>query len=155
MQDPQTPQQALDIAATTTRQAHEGAVLPRWQPIAAAVSGTLAALLLCTVISEGIGRPFGWILLIGGIGSGSVFFGLAQLQRRTQRARGIVPLPMVEWKGIVGLLAVILVPQLVGYAISGSNGGWVRVASSVVLGGWIWFNLERPRILSWKTRPWR
>ncbi len=30
-------------------------------------------------------------------------------------------------------------------------GGWIRVASSAVLGVWIWFMLERPRILSWRT----
>ncbi len=154
MQDAQTPQQALDIAATTTRQAHEAAAPPRWQPVAAGLSGALADLLLCTLVDDGIGRPFGWIILIGGIVSGSVYFRLAQQQRRTQRDRGIVPLPMVEWKQMVALLAVIMVVPLAGYALSGSHGR-IRVASSVVLGGWIWFMQSRPRILSWKSRPWK
>ncbi|MFJ9371639.1 hypothetical protein ACIRRA_45660 [Nocardia sp. NPDC101769] len=154
MQDAETPQQALDIAAATTRHAHEAAALPSWQPVAAAVSGALANLLLCTLVADGIGRPLGWIILIGGIGSGWVYFRLVQRQRRTQRARGIVPLPMGEWKQNMALLVVILVVPLVGHASSGSD-GWIRVASSVVLGGWIWFMQARPRILSWKTRPWK
>ncbi|MCC3312339.1 hypothetical protein [Nocardia africana] len=154
MHDPQTPQQALAIATATTRQAHAAAALPRWHPVAAAVTGALAALLLCTVISDGVGGPVGWIVLLGGIGSGCVYFRLVQQQRGIQRARGVVALPMAEWKEFAALLAVLLVVPLVGYAVSGSD-GWVRVVSSVVMGGWIWFAQARPRILSREWRPWK
>ncbi|MVU81227.1 hypothetical protein GPX89_28780 [Nocardia sp. ET3-3] len=154
MQDAQTPQQALDIAAATTRQAHEAAALPRWQPIAAAVSGALAAFLLCTLVADGIGRPFGWIILIAGIGSGCVVFGFARRQRRLQRVRGIVPLPMAEWKQNVALLVVILAVPLIGHATSMPDAS-TRLASSVVLGAWIWFMQSRPRILSRKPRAWK
>ncbi|WP_063065604.1 hypothetical protein [Nocardia violaceofusca] len=154
MYDAQTPQQALDLATATTRQAHEAAALPRWQPVAAAVTGALAVLLLCTAIADGVGGPFGWIVLIGGIGSGCAFAVLLQKQRRTQRARGVVPRPPAEWKQNVALLVVLLVVPLAGYAMSGSD-GWIRVAAGVVMGGWIWFTQARPRILSRETRPWK
>lgn len=153
MQDSQTPQQALDIAAAATRQAHEAAALSRWQPVAAGVSGALAVLLLCTVIADGVGRPLGWGMLIGGICSGWVYFKLLQRQRGMQRDRGIVPLPMAEWTQIIAILVVTLVVPLVGFAVSGPA-GWIRVVSSVALGGWIWFVQARPRILAGKSRPW-
>ncbi|RJO79166.1 hypothetical protein D5S18_02115 [Nocardia panacis] len=150
MQEAPTPQQALDIATATTRQAHEAAALPRWEPVVTAALGALASFLLCMLVADGIERPFGWMILIGGIGLGWMYFRLAQRQRRTQRARGIVPLPMVEWKQIMGMLVVILVVPLAGHAVSGSDGG-IRIASSIVLSGWIWFMQARPRILSRRT----
>ncbi|MFB8003911.1 hypothetical protein [Nocardia sp. NPDC056000] len=154
MQEAQTPQQALDIAVTTTRKAHAAGALPGWQPVAAGVSGALAALLLCTLVADGIGRPLGWLILIGGISLGCAYFGFMQWQRRTQRTHGIVPLPMAEWKQITAILVVSLLVPLVGFAVSGPD-GWVRIASSGVLGGWIWFHQARPRILSGKTWPWK
>ncbi|WP_405492209.1 hypothetical protein [Nocardia sp. NBC_00511] len=150
MQDSQTPQQALDIAAAATRQAHEAAALSRWQPVAAGVSGALAVLLLCTVVEDGVGRPLGWVVLVGGICSGWVYFTLVRRQRGIQRDRGIVPLPMAERTQIIAILVVTLVVPLVGFAVSGPA-VWIRVVSSVVLGGWIWFVQARPRILAGKS----
>lgn len=150
----QTPQEALDVAAASTRQAREAAALPTWGPIAAGASGGLAIMLLCTVIEIGVVSPVGWGAGIAGIVAGVVYFRLLGWLRRVRRERGIIPLPLVAWKQDILLVVAILVVPPVG--LSGSAlGVGLWLLSAAVLGGWIWYSQARPRFTWWKARQWR
>ncbi|MEV5649257.1 hypothetical protein AB0L57_13480 [Nocardia sp. NPDC052254] len=154
MQDPQTPQQALDIAAAATRQARGAAALLSWGPVAAGVFGGLAASLLCVAADAAMDSPLRWAVVVPGIAgfvSGAVFYLLGRWLRHVRRARGIIPLPPAEWKQIVALLAVVLVVVSLS---SGSGSIWLRVLSGSILAGWIWFQLARPQIGFGTRRPW-
>ncbi|WP_327151319.1 hypothetical protein [Nocardia sp. NBC_01329] len=150
MQDAQTPQQALDIARTTTRHAREAAAPSGWIPFAAGAFGGLTAVLTSTAFGDGASNPAIWV---GAIVSGSVFVALVWWLSRTARARGIVPRslteqPVVQWKQS---LLLVLPPLLIGaVAALGVDSGWWRLVTGVVLGGWLWFGLSRRWPVQWK-----
>ncbi|WP_194838949.1 hypothetical protein [Nocardia sp. XZ_19_369] len=154
MQEAQTPRQALDIAAATTRQAHEAAALPTWGPVAAGVFAGLFTGLLTTVNRLGIDDPRAWIAAIAGIASGLAYYTIARWLHRTRRARGLIPLPLAQWKQITVLALIVPTVPLLGLADQRMS-GWLPLLCGLITGGWIWFELARPQTAPWKTRPWR
>ncbi|MEU0501532.1 hypothetical protein [Nocardia sp. NPDC005998] len=152
MQEAQTPQQALDIAAATTRQAHEAAALPSWGPFAAGVFAGLFVTLLGLANALGFDDPIAWTAAIGAIASYAVHYAIARWLRRVRRARGLIPVPLAEWKFIVALLVVLLIPDLgIG---NPSLAAWLQLPCGLIMGGWIWFAQARPQTAPWKTRRW-
>ncbi|WP_157514033.1 hypothetical protein [Nocardia concava] len=154
MTEIQTPQEALDVAAASTRQARDAAALPTWGPIAAGVAGGLAVMLLCTVVEIGVVSPLGWGAGVAGIAAGVVYYRLLGWLKRVRRERGIIPLPLAEWKQNVLLIVVIMVVPPVGLAGSGLD-VWLRLLSAAIMGVWIWFTQARPRFTWWKNRHWK
>ncbi|MFI6046956.1 hypothetical protein ACIA8C_35425 [Nocardia sp. NPDC051321] len=148
MQDAQTPQQALDIAAAATRQARAAAALPRWLPPVTGLLAGITIVMLCTAIDDGGDTVLTWIAGILGIASGVVYYKLAQSVRGFRHARGVIPLPLAWWKQeVVMLLAIFAIPT---ESLSYSGWGlWLRILPGVIVAGWIWYEQGRP----WKSRP--
>ncbi|WP_167474959.1 hypothetical protein [Nocardia arthritidis] len=151
MHDAQTPQEALDIAAATTRQAKDATALPMWGPIAAGFMTALTVFLLSTAIDHSDDPLRASIFGIPGIASGFVYYKLLQWLRRTRRARGIMPLPQPSWKFyLVLILSIALMPP---HGLESSRWDlWLQILSSAIMGGWIWFDQARPRLTPWKAR---
>ncbi|WP_433729184.1 hypothetical protein ACQP0C_41010 [Nocardia sp. CA-129566] len=147
MQDAQTPQQALDIAAATTRQAHQAAALPSWVAVATGVFGGLGIAMLTMAGDYDMLGVIGWI---AGIASLTVYSVLVWWLRRARRARGILPVPTKEWKqATVGLLVIVVVPML-GHANSGLYLG-MSLLCGVIMGVWSWYEVARPWTTPWQN----
>ncbi|MFQ6327258.1 hypothetical protein ACLMAL_14115 [Nocardia sp. CWNU-33] len=152
MQDAQTPQQALDIAAAATRQAHEAAAVPSWGPSVAGLLTALTVMLLDTAVEEDLSTVLTAILIIAAIATSFALLKVAFWMRATRRARGIIPRPPSQWKDeAVSWLAIVIVPCLA--LVHSGLGVWLRLLASVILGGWVWYSQSRPQTAPWKTRP--
>lgn len=158
MHDAQTPQQALDLAAATTRQAHDAAAVPRWRPIVAGLSAGITMMLLLTAMEDGLSILLTSVLVIAGIATGFVCYRVTRWIRETRSARGIVPRQPSEWtREIVTTVVILVVPF---FAVEGSRFElWLRLLSGVLLSGWVWYDLARPRTDRWtkrlRTAPWK
>ncbi|GAB2451375.1 hypothetical protein GCM10027262_75710 [Nocardia tengchongensis] len=150
MQEAQTPQQALDIAAATTRQAHEAAALPSWGPIAAGVFAGLYVTLVGVAMVFELDDPIAWTAAIGAIASFAVWYAIVRWLRRVRRARGLIPVPLAEWKFMVVLVVALLIPDF-GFG-NPRLGALLQLLAGLIMGGWSWFDQARPQIASWKTR---
>ncbi|MEU7143356.1 hypothetical protein ABZ942_28205 [Nocardia sp. NPDC046473] len=153
MHDAQTPQQALDIAAATTRQAHEAAALPSWGPFAAGAFAGLFVTLFGLAKVFGFDNPVAWAATAGAIASYGVYFAISRWLRRVRFARGLIPAPLAEWKFMVVLLLVLLIPDfgLENLTVA----ALLQLLGGLIMGGWIWFAEARPKTALWKIRPWR
>ncbi|MFB8278494.1 hypothetical protein [Nocardia colli] len=152
MQEAPTPQQALDIAAATTRQAHEAAALPTWGPAATGVFAGLFVTLLGVANVREFDDPIAWTLTVAALASMAVSFAIGRRMRRLRRARGLVPRPLAEWKFIVVLLAVLIVPGISLGNPTLTVG--LQILCGLIMGGWIWYDGARPQTASWKFRRW-
>lgn len=155
MQDAQTPQQALDIAAAATRHAHAAAAVPRWGPVTAGVLTALTMLLIETVIEDNLSLVVRATLVVAGIAVIGADFKVLWWMRDLRRARGVIPREPSPWKDeAVWWLALVIVPCLVW--VNSEYRLWPRLLTSLILGGWIWYVAARP---SWKSRlrsaPWK
>lgn len=152
MQDAQTPQQALDIAAATTRQARAATALPRWlPPVAGLVAGSIVVL-LNVAIDDGGDTPVTWIAVILGIASVVVYCKLVQRLRGIRNARGVTPRPVAWWKHEAVMVLIIVAVPTGNLAYSGWD-LFLRILPGAVLGVWMWFELGRPWTAPWKSRP--
>ncbi|MFF2554569.1 hypothetical protein ACFVUS_26450 [Nocardia sp. NPDC058058] len=147
MHDMHTPEQALEIAAATTRQAHEAAELPTWGPVAAGVLAGLGVALLCAAEADFI-SGFSWIAWIAGTTSIAAALMVSRWLGKVRRDRGLVPAPVSEWKLL--LVVVVLAPSvpMLGLAFPAWYGLLCGVAG-VIAGGWIWMTQARPRTMPW------
>ncbi|WP_405166764.1 hypothetical protein OG203_17675 [Nocardia sp. NBC_01499] len=153
MQEAQTPQQALDVAAAATRRAHEAAALPTWGPFAAGVFAGLFVTLFGLALLLGFDDPIKWTALIGAIASFAVYYAIVRWLRRVRRARGLIPVPLAEWKFLVVLIVVLIIPDF-GHG-NQSLTAWLQLPCGLVMGGWMWFAQARPNGALWRMRPWR
>ncbi|MFD6162565.1 hypothetical protein ACFWF7_03110 [Nocardia sp. NPDC060256] len=153
MQEAQTPQQALEIAAATTRQAREAAALPSWGPFAAGVFAGLFGTLFGLAVVFEFDDPIAWTALAGSIAAYAAHFAVTRWLRRVRQARGLIPAPMATWKFMVVLIIVLLIPDS-GFG-NPSLTIWLQVLAGLIMGGWIWFAEARPKTALWKIRPWR
>ncbi|WP_327142756.1 hypothetical protein [Nocardia sp. NBC_01327] len=150
MHEAQTPQQALDIAAATTRQAQEAAALPSGGPFAAGVFAAVFSTMLGLTTVFDFDDPITWAAAAGAVASGLMCFATVRWLRRVRRARGLVPVPLAQWKFTVILVVVLVVPVF-GFGNPSVAVG-LQVVAGVILGGWVWFEQARPQGMPWKTR---
>ncbi|MEU6586514.1 hypothetical protein [Nocardia sp. NPDC046763] len=136
MHDAQTPQQALDIAAAATRQAHEAVAVPKWGPMTAGLLSALFVVLIHAVFEDGLGMVLRAILLATTIAVMVALYKLVRWMRDLRRARGVIPRSS-QMNQAVALLWLFL-PD---------------VLAAPMLGRWVWHDqAARPRAMSWKSR---
>ncbi|MFE9580974.1 hypothetical protein ACFYO1_31680 [Nocardia sp. NPDC006044] len=139
------------MATAATRRAHAATSLPSWGPVAAGAAGGIAAFLLCTAIDDSGSILVRAILAVAGIAVGAVYFRLLRWLRDVRRARGILPLPIAEWKQNTMVILVVAITPI-GL---GGLGIWLQLVPSAIIGVWIWFVQARPRISVGKLRSWQ
>ncbi|MGW5109242.1 hypothetical protein [Nocardia sp. NPDC004123] len=148
MSDALAPQDALDIASATTRRARSAPARPRWVPTA----GALLCFCSFFLIGDAVAMPIDRAITVRGVAGivVTVAFGaFVAWVLREWRNGGVVPRSLAEqpvqrWKRV----ALGWLPPFVGVTLLGAMPGWMTIASAVIMGAWMWFQLTQPRAAS-------
>ncbi|GAB2506747.1 hypothetical protein GCM10027167_04060 [Nocardia heshunensis] len=145
MSDALTPEDALEIASATTSRARSAPARPRWVPTV----GALLCFGTFLLIGDAVAMPIDRAITARGVAGIVVTLAFCLFVSRVLREwrnGGVVPRSLAEqpvrrWKRV----AVGWLPPFVGVTLLGAMPGWLTIASAVIMGAWMWFQLSQPR----------
>lgn len=127
--------------------------MPRWFPPVVGVlgGGALGLVYMGLFAPEGIEvRPFA-----AGLTLTLLVFGLLAWLQWGWKTGGVVPRspveePLKQWKQVFSFVLPVALISVVGAFLGGQTGSlrWMFIPYGVIVGGFLWFGLERRRTLS-------